>query len=401
MTATLRCRRLDGGREHAGLGGARRAGRLGALQLAGHSAGGADTAWPLKAVVPTRRTAAAATNSDERIVRAVPPLPPNGTVAVSDLPFLSATNGWGPVERDKSNGEQAAGDGKTITLQGVTFAKGLGTNSISDVEVYLGGHCSSFTATVGVDDEQGSGGSVTFSGDRRRPHARHDAAPDGLLGQRDDQTCRSAGAQILDLVVGDGGRRQRPGPRRLGAPTLTCDAPLSPRAALTDLEVNGHTVPGFDPAVDELRQRGRGPARPAGRSPPRAAENGTVAITPPTSVPGTATVTVTSEDGSHTTTYTVDARADVDVVPGGVGGTVPATLSLTLGGPASFGPFTPGADRTTPRQTTANVISTAGNATLSAGDPRASEQRGVHRCPSRCRSRSPRARGRRRCPTTR
>ena len=31
---------------------------------------------------------------------------------------------------------------------------------------------------------------------------------------------------------------------------------------------------------------------------------------------------------------------------GGVGGTVPATLSLTLGAPATFGAFTPGVDRT-------------------------------------------------------
>ena len=31
--------------------------------------------------------------------------------------------------------------------------------------------------------------------------------------------------------------------------------------------------------------------------------------------------------------------------PGTVGGTVPATLSLTLGAPAAFGAFTPGVDR--------------------------------------------------------
>ena len=31
--------------------------------------------------------------------------------------------------------------------------------------------------------------------------------------------------------------------------------------------------------------------------------------------------------------------------PGGAGGTVPATLSLSLGTPAAFGPFTPGVAR--------------------------------------------------------
>jgi X-Pro dipeptidyl-peptidase len=52
-----------------------------------------------------------------------------------------------------------------------------------------------------------------------------------------------------------------------------------------------------------------------------------------------------------------------------VGGTVPATLSLTLGGPASFGAFTAGLAHEYTAQTTANVVSTAGDATLSVSDP--------------------------------
>jgi hypothetical protein len=52
-----------------------------------------------------------------------------------------------------------------------------------------------------------------------------------------------------------------------------------------------------------------------------------------------------------------------------VGGTVPATLSLTLGAPAAFGAFTPGIDKDYTASTTANVISTAGDAALSVADP--------------------------------
>src|SRR3954453_12600060 len=51
--------------------------------------------------------------------------------------------------------------------------------------------------------------------------------------------------------------------------------------------------------------------------------------------------------------------------PGTVGGMVPATLSLTLGPPASFGSFTPGVAKEYTAQTTANVTSTAGDAALS------------------------------------
>ena len=53
---------------------------------------------------------------------------------------------------------------------------------------------------------------------------------------------------------------------------------------------------------------------------------------------------------------------------GTVGGTVPPTLSLTLGAPASFGSFTPGIDRSYDASTTATVTSTAGDATLSVAD---------------------------------
>ena len=44
-----------------------------------------------------------------------------------------------------------------------------------------------------------------------------------------------------------------------------------------------------------------------------------------------------------------------------VGGTVPATLSLSLGAPASFGAFTPGVTRATGGDDR-DVISTAGDA---------------------------------------
>ena len=71
--------------------------------------------------------------------------------------------------------------------------------------------------------------------------------------------------------------------------------------------------------------------------------------------------------GSGATHFSIGAEA-----PGGVGGTVPATLSLTLGTPAAFGAFTPGVAKDYLASTTANVISTAGDATLSVADPSSS-----------------------------
>ena len=54
---------------------------------------------------------------------------------------------------------------------------------------------------------------------------------------------------------------------------------------------------------------------------------------------------------------------------GSVGATVPATLALTLGSQPGFGAFVPGFASDYTAQTTANVVSTAGDAALSVSDP--------------------------------
>ena len=57
----------------------------------------------------------------------------NGVNFLSDLSFTSATNSWGPIEKDSSNGEQAPGDGKPLTIGTQTFTKGLGVHANSEI----------------------------------------------------------------------------------------------------------------------------------------------------------------------------------------------------------------------------------------------------------------------------
>ncbi|MDA0163248.1 hypothetical protein OM076_23440 [Solirubrobacter ginsenosidimutans] len=64
-----------------------------------------------------------------------------------------------------------------------------------------------------------------------------------------------------------------------------------------------------------------------------------------------------------------DACDPVTTIPGGVGGTVPATLALSVVSPVTFGAFTPGLAKDYTTSTTATVISTAGDAGLSVSDP--------------------------------
>jgi beta-galactosidase len=131
------------------------------------------------------------------------PLPAGG-VWVSDLPFLVAENGWGPVERDMSNAEQPAGDGRPITIGGVVYEKGIGAHAPSRVVVDLGGRCTSFRADVGVDDEMGNSGSVGFEvwvdGVRR-------AVSSVLTGAAGAEpiTADVTGGTQLELRVTDGG----------------------------------------------------------------------------------------------------------------------------------------------------------------------------------------------------
>jgi hypothetical protein len=83
--------------------------------------------------------------------------------------------------------------------------------------------------------------------------------------------------------------------------------------------------------------------------------------------PNTFQVTATDSLGNSsekTVNYTV-----VSSTPGDVGGETPATLQLTLGAAPAFSPFLPGVEQSYTTSTTATVVSTASDATLSVADP--------------------------------
>ncbi|MFO1538521.1 MAG: NPCBM/NEW2 domain-containing protein [Actinomycetota bacterium] len=81
---------------------------------------------------------------------------------VSDLGWVSARNGFGPVERDRSNGQGGVGDGGKITVNGVVYDKGLGVHASSTVVFALRPGDARFVADVGVDDACGRSGTVVF-----------------------------------------------------------------------------------------------------------------------------------------------------------------------------------------------------------------------------------------------
>ncbi|MET9633507.1 glycoside hydrolase family 2 TIM barrel-domain containing protein [Lentzea sp. NPDC006480] len=151
---------------------------------------------------------------------ATPPAP-TGDTAVSTLPFLSERNGWGPIERDRSNGESAGGDGIPMSIRGTPFAQGVGAHADSEFEVYTGGKCSRLTATIGVDDETGGSGSVRFE-------VLEDGVPSYqspvLTGQSAPLplTLDTSGATVLTLRVTDGGDGNGHDHADWAIPVLSC-----------------------------------------------------------------------------------------------------------------------------------------------------------------------------------
>jgi hypothetical protein len=81
---------------------------------------------------------------------------------LSDLTWTSATGGWGDVEKDMSNGERRDADGRALTVAGKRYEKGLGVAVNSEVVYDLDGKYKQFFSDIGIDDEVGSKGSMTF-----------------------------------------------------------------------------------------------------------------------------------------------------------------------------------------------------------------------------------------------
>lgn len=116
---------------------------------------------------------------------------------LSDLNWSSASNGYGDVQKDKSN------NGNTLTLNGTTYSKGLGVHAASEIVYNLNGSYSKFTADAGIDDESWAG-SVQF-----QVFADGNKVYDSgvVTGSSDTQHIDVSinGAKELKLVVLDGG----------------------------------------------------------------------------------------------------------------------------------------------------------------------------------------------------
>jgi acyl-CoA thioesterase I len=88
--------------------------------------------------------------------------PPPATVPLSSFNWSTVSNGFGPVESNRSVGGSGLGDGNTLRLNGATYASGLGMHASAEATYAVKRQFREFRALVGIDDEAGANGSAAF-----------------------------------------------------------------------------------------------------------------------------------------------------------------------------------------------------------------------------------------------
>ncbi|MEZ0071870.1 NPCBM/NEW2 domain-containing protein [Planotetraspora sp. GP83] len=158
----------------------------------------------------------------------VPAAPPAGTSDLGAVAWAWASNGYGPVEHDMSNGGPKPGDGKPMKINGVAYPKGLGTHAPVQIVFYLAGRCTGLTTDVGVDDERDPRtvpGQSTITAEVWADDAKR--ADSGLRTWQDPATTLTAdltGATFLRLVGTVGGDTNSYDRIDWAGPVLTCKA---------------------------------------------------------------------------------------------------------------------------------------------------------------------------------
>ncbi|MCW3814351.1 alpha-N-acetylglucosaminidase C-terminal domain-containing protein [Micromonospora sp. DR5-3] len=169
-----------------------------------------------------------------RTATAVLPVTGAGRHQLSDLPFESSRNHDGiyPIARDTVTPGTPAGNGAPLRLDGVSYSKGLGTNSNADVRFELGGNCQGLSTVVGIDDAMNhtADGDVVVRvfGDGRQLY-ESDVLRSGLA-ETGSEAVRLhvdvTGVHQLRLQVHQYDVNRYFDAVSFAVPTLTCDAPL-------------------------------------------------------------------------------------------------------------------------------------------------------------------------------
>jgi uncharacterized protein YjdB/tetratricopeptide (TPR) repeat protein len=236
--------------------------------------------------------------------------PASATVYVSDLDWNSATTGWSghPPLKDR-----AIRDANTpIMINGKTYAKGIGANATSIIKYNIGGGYGTFKAVIGIDDVQNKKGTATT--------LWFEVLGDGFTIYKsplfDTVNGPAAGIPIevdivgvneLTLVLNDAGTPTRnPSNSDHGD---WADAKIVPRGAVAGVALNKSTVALSVYGTEQLTST-VSPSDAVNQKVTWTSSDPLIATVDETGKvtavsPGTATITVTAQDGGATAAATV------------------------------------------------------------------------------------------------
>jgi alpha-galactosidase len=187
-------------------------------------AGASAGQYPMSAVFSHANGYHGRSSTTETVQVRVPVPAPTGPAELSDVPWVVAANGYGPVEKDMSNGGPKQGDGFPMVINGVKYPRGIGTHAIASVVFFIDRHCTALTVDVGIDDDRNDAnkvGAATFEiwADGRK------VADSGLRTWADPAVTLTAdltGATYLRLALTDGGNGNSYDRGDWAVPKLTC-----------------------------------------------------------------------------------------------------------------------------------------------------------------------------------
>lgn len=188
---------------------------------------------------------------DWKVVSQQLPDAPTGTVALSDIDWVSATNGYGVIGKDVANKDSATSPDVPLQINTTpelkkVYDKGLGVHAVSKLTYYLGGACTSFTTDAGLED--GFSGAVIFRVDVDGTQRYQSVTfTPGFATER--IALDVTGAQYLDLRVDPTTAGAINGAHGVwGEPTLVCadadtSAPITEATLAPDPAASGwHTT---------------------------------------------------------------------------------------------------------------------------------------------------------------
>src|SRR5262249_42476772 len=139
---------------------------------------------------------------------------------------------------DMANGGFGQGGGPPLKIRGTTYTKGLGTNAVAEIHFNLGGQCSNFASTVGIDDSTNGWGSVNFQVYLDGTQLYDSGLLTGTTAAQ-SLNLPTAGGDDLKLVVTDGGDNPYSDAADWANPMVNCGKDTLPPTAKITSPANG------------------------------------------------------------------------------------------------------------------------------------------------------------------